>query len=272
MTRVFFSTVSHTLLALLPILSSAAQPEPVASAASSPSVCQAPQKTGAHQKSTHPMSAPDTNIWCGNQTVSVEPLSQPTTNSKTATKEPKDQPFDWNALIRDIAWPVTVLFLVFILRHRLPALIEKILDRIKKVKHKDTELEFLSKEANESLAKAAHGGYVGTLNIDAIFETVKLNEWATLIMSRMLMRKGLVEVVGPNHSFGVSPSLDKLIKHCEGSSLVPDDLLADLERLREVTFFAEWWNGRAPTKGEWKWALANCKSIIERLFDLQAVA
>ena len=130
----------------------------------------------------------------------------------------------------------------------------------------------MSKEANESLAKAAHGGYVGTLNIDAIFETVKLNEWATLIMSRMLMRKGLVEVVGPNHSFGASPSLDKLIKHCEESSLVPNDLLADLERLREVTFFAEWWNGRAPTKGEWKWALANCKSIIERLFDLQAVA
>lgn len=126
MTRVFFSTVSHTLLALLPVLSSAAQPEPVVGAASSPSVCQTRQKTGAPQKSTQSISTPDTNIWCGNQTVSVEPLSQPATNSKTATKEPKDQPFDWNALIRDLAWPVTVLFLVFILRRRLPALIEKI--------------------------------------------------------------------------------------------------------------------------------------------------
>lgn len=270
MTRVFFRTVLHMLVALLPALSSAALPEAVASAASNPLVCEIRQKNKQAPKPTQ--SAPDTNIWCGSQTVSVELMGQLENRPNGGTKEPERLLFDWNALIRDIAWPITVLFVVFLLRRRLPALIEKIVDRIKKVKHKDTELEFLSKEANESLAKVAHGGYLGTLNIDAIFETVKLNDWATLIISRMLMRKGLVEVVGQDHSFGASPSLDKLIKHCTEHSLVPADLLSDLERLREVTFFAEWWNGRAPTKGEWKWALANSKSTIERLFDLQAVA
>lgn len=260
----------HTLLALPPILSSAALPEPVASAVTSSPTCQGDKTNKPAQKSTQP--APNTNIWCGNQTVSVEPLGQLEVHSKSEAQEPKIQPFDWNALIRDIAWPVTAIFIVFLLRRRLPALIEGVLDRIKRVKYKDTELEFLSKEANDSLARAAHGGYIGTLNIDAIFETVKLNEWATLIISRMLMRKGLIEIVGSNHSFGASPSLEKIIKHCEGNGLVPENLRSDLEKLREITFFAEWWSGRAPTKSEWKWALANCKSIIERLFDLQAVA
>lgn len=179
--------------------------------------------------------------------------------------------FSWNALIHDVAWPLTILFAVFVFRVRLPALIERVLDRIKRIKHKDTELEFLSKEANESLAKAAHGGNIREINIEAIFETVKLNEWATLIMSRMLMRKGLVEIVGQSHSFGDSPSLEKLIKYCKEQNLFPDGLLADLERLREVTFFAEWGSGRIPTKGEWKWALANSKSVIEHLFDFQPI-
>ena len=87
----------------------------------------------------------------------------------------------------------------------------------------------------------------------------------------MLMRKGLIEIV-KNQSFGDAPSLEKLIKYCKDYSLVPKDQLDDLERLREVTYFAEWWKGRVPTRGEWKWAVANCKSIIMQLFDLQDVA
>lgn len=190
-----------------------------------------------------------------------------TKSDKTSDKKS----FDWNALIHDVVWPFTLLAVAFVFRRRIPLLLHRFLTRLKKIKHKDTELEFLSREANESLAKAARGDD-HNLNIDAIFETVKLNQWATLIMARMLMRKGLVELVGPNHGFGASPSLEKLLAHDRTKTLLPESLIDELERLREITYFAEWWGGRVPSKADWKWAVANCKRIIQSLFDLQPIA
>jgi hypothetical protein len=174
----------------------------------------------------------------------------------------------WNAVIHDLAWPITVLCLAFVFRRQL----DEIVARVKRLKHKDTELEFLSKEANESLAKVAHEGFVGAINIEAIYETVKLNEWATLAISRMLMRKGLMALVGTNHVFGLSPSLTELITHCVESRLLSADLAKDLERLREVTYYAEWWKGRVPPRDEWKWAVHNCRRTVQALFDRQPIA
>ena len=194
--------------------------------------------------------------------------------SDPATKSDKTldkASFDLNALIHDVVWPATLLLLAFVFRRRIPLMVHRFLARLKKIKHKDTELEFLSKEANDSLAKAARGED-GDLNIDAIFETLKLNEWATLIMARMLMRKGVVELVDPKHAFGPSPSLEKLLEHGRKNNLLPADVIDELERLREITYFVEWWRGRAPTKGDWKWAVANCKRIIQSLFDLHPIA
>lgn len=179
---------------------------------------------------------------------------------------------DWGNIIRDLAWPVTAIIFLFTVKKEILPLVQSILPRLKKVKYKDAELEFLSREANESLAKFAHGGYTGTVNIRAIFETVKLNEWATLVLSRMLMRKGLLEIVGKDHCLGSSPSLEKLISQCESGKKIPIELINDLKKLRSITFYAEWWGGDAPNKIEWKWALDNCEGIIQNLFDHQAVA
>lgn len=255
---------------LFPVLGFGAIQDTISDTGGIPSACHTIRNTSSSPK--HTRAIQDTNIWCGNQTITVEALGSLKAPAKNPEVESKHQPFDWNALIRDIAWPVTLLLVVFVLRQRLPVLIERVIDRIKRFKHKDTELEFLSKEANESLTRAAHGSQGATINVAAIFETVKLNEWATLIMARMLMRKGLLEIIGANQSFGESPSLQKLIKHCELNKLISEELLVDLERLREVTYFAEWWTGRVPSRGEWKWALERCKSIIDQLFDLQPVA
>jgi hypothetical protein len=71
----------------------------------------------------------------------------------------------------------------------------------------------------------------------------------TLVLARMLMRQGLVCLV-PDHSFGVSPSLSKLIALCSEDELISDDLKVELERLRHITFYAEWWDGDIPTHGE----------------------
>lgn len=207
------------------------------------------------------------SVLCGNQTLTVATPVTDTRSSKPSEEATKEVKFNWNTLIHDLIWPLTIFCLVFALRPQLLSL----LDRLVKAKYKDAELEFVSKEANESLNKVAHGGYLGTLNINAIYESIKLNEWATLVVSRMLMRKGLIEVVG-NHDFGASPSLEKLIERCKAQQLLPSELIEDLERLREVTFFAEWWNGRVPIKSEWKWALLNCKRIVEALFDHQPMA
>ena len=114
-------------------------------------------------------------------------------------------------------------------------------------------------------------GFVGSINIEAIFKTVKLNEWATLIISRMLVRKGLTTIAGTNQSLGLAPSLQDLLAICREKGVLPADLDRDLERLRNVTYFAEWWQGRVPTRDEWKWALDNCRRVVQALFDLQPV-
>jgi hypothetical protein len=170
----------------------------------------------------------------------------------------------WNTVVHDLAWPVTVLCIAFGLR------IDNVVGRLSRIKYGDAELEFLSKEANDSLAKAAHGGYAGNINIRAIFESVRLNEWATLAISRMLMRKGVIAIVG-SHDVGQTPSLERLLLLCKERKLIPVVLADDLERLREVTFFVEWWGGRVPSKAEWKWALQNCERVVEALFDQQSV-
>ena len=29
----------------------------------------------------------------------------------------------------------------------------------------------------------------------------------------------------------------------------------EIERLREISFIAEWWSGRSPTHGDWNWGM-----------------
>jgi hypothetical protein len=86
----------------------------------------------------------------------------------------------------------------------------------------------------------------------------------------MLMRKGLSDLI-PNHDLGESPSLAKLILKAESALLISTELCDDLEKLRNVSYYAEWWDGDAPTHGEWKWAIENGEKIITSLFDVQKI-
>ncbi len=85
-----------------------------------------------------------------------------------------------------------------------------------------------------------HGKYLSNKELDSIFESVAANEWATLVLARMLMRKGLVAISPSNHGLGYSPSLQKLIELNKNNGRLTQADAVDLERLREITIFAEW--------------------------------
>jgi hypothetical protein len=112
---------------------------------------------------------------------------------------------------------------------------------VQNIKFGKEGLEFeKSKKVNEYISKAMHGKYLSKQVLDSIFESVAANEWAKLVLARMLMRKGLVAISPSDHGLGDSPSLLKLIElNIKNGCLMQEDA-SDLERLREITFFAEW--------------------------------
>ncbi len=137
--------------------------------------------------------------------------------------------------------------------------------------HKGFEIERIKEDVNRAITKVTHGHTIDSKSIETLFKSVELNDWLTLVLARMLMRKGLV-LLHPDHGLGPSPSLDKLIKLAAEHDTISEQELEELERLRDVTFYAEWWGGRAPIRSDWKWALQNAKSVIERLFDKQKLS
>lgn len=132
-------------------------------------------------------------------------------------------------------------------------------------------IEKLKIDVNNTIKKAAHKKAIDPKALDDLFKTVELSEWMTLVLSRMLMRQGLVCLV-PDHTFGYSPSLSKLIPLCLTRGLISDEEAKNLDKLREITFYAEWWDGRAPNYGQWTWALENCKKIVRTLFEKQPIS
>ena len=132
------------------------------------------------------------------------------------------------------------------------------------------EIEKIRANVNEVFDKAAHGQAIKPTSINVLFRSVDSNDWLKLVLARMLIRKGLIDLI-PNHGLGESPSLAKLISQAKRDTVIPAELCDDLEKLRNVTYYAEWWDGDAPTHGEWKWAIENSEKIITELFDMQKI-
>ena len=135
---------------------------------------------------------------------------------------------------------------------------------------KGIELEKMKKEVDKTIKHAVKGHSIDTHSLETLFKSVEANEWITLVLSRMLLRKGLVALY-PDHEFGPSPSLKKLISKCLELKKISQSEQVDLDKLRHITFYAEWWGGDAPTHGDWKWAIDNCQPIIQQLFDKQVM-
>lgn len=165
--------------------------------------------------------------------------------------------------------PLNLLFLILVLSPFVPY-IWKEASNIKIGKN-GLELERLKKDVDKTIKKAAHGNTVDPKAIDDLFKTVELNEWITLVLSRMLLRKGLVCLV-PDHNLGFSPSLSRLIDLAFGNGFLSEDEKSDIEKLRNITFYAEWWDGDVPSHIEWNWALNNCKGVVKNLFEKQPIA
>ncbi|MBL0709894.1 MAG: hypothetical protein JJV99_02590 [Colwellia sp.] len=136
---------------------------------------------------------------------------------------------------------------------------------------KGLELEKLKQNVNKTIKHAVHGDSIDHKSLEALFKSVETNDWLKLVLARMLMRKGLV-VLKPDHGLGVSPSLSSLIKMCHSERIITEEEKANLEKLRNITFYAEWWDGDAPTHGDWKWAIVESPKIIQQLFDKQKIA
>ena len=134
------------------------------------------------------------------------------------------------------------------------------------------ELERIKKDVNQAIKLAAHGEKIDPEALELIFKSVEANEWATLILSRMLLRKGLMLLAPKDHGLGNSPSLSKLIKLCADTEAISTVEAELYEKLRDITFYAEWWSGRPPSYEDWNWALENSKPILGSLFRKQSMA
>ena len=165
--------------------------------------------------------------------------------------------------------PLSIAFLILILSPFAPFAWQEA-SKIKLGKD-GFELERLKKDVDQTIKKAVHGKAIDPRALDDLFKTVELNEWVTLVLARMLMRQGLV-CLASDHDLGASPSLRKLIALCFARGLLSEEERDELERLRNVTFYAEWWGGEPPTYGDWIWALDNCKAIVRGLFEKQHIS
>jgi hypothetical protein len=136
---------------------------------------------------------------------------------------------------------------------------------------KGLELEKLKKNVDKTIKHAVHGDSIDHKSLETLFKSVEANDWLKLVLARMLMRKGLV-ALSPDHNFGPSPSLAKLIPMCFEAGKISAQEKENIEKLRNITFYAEWWAGDAPTHEEWKWAIEKSPEIIHTLFDKQPIA
>ncbi len=132
------------------------------------------------------------------------------------------------------------------------------------------EVEKIKKEVDKTIKQAAYGESIDQQALDTLFKSVELNDWATLVLARMLMRKGLVMLV-PNHNLGINPSLSALINLCDEQGKISAEERTNLDKIRHVTFYAEWWAGEVPTQGDWNWTLKNYRNVIGELFEKQPI-
>ncbi|MFY8272595.1 hypothetical protein AAEU32_00370 [Pseudoalteromonas sp. SSDWG2] len=139
-----------------------------------------------------------------------------------------------------------------------------------KLGSKGLELEKLKRDVNQTIKHVAHGDVIDHKSLDNLYKSVDANDWLKLVLTRMLMRKGLAALV-PEHEFGFSPSLSKLIPQCLAEGKILEEESLKLEKLRNITFYAEWWDGDVPTNEDWQWALENGQKIVQRLFDKQPI-
>lgn len=133
------------------------------------------------------------------------------------------------------------------------------------------ELQRLKVDVDKTIKRAVHGKGIPPSALEDLFKTTELNEWLTLVLARMLMRQGLVCLV-PDHNLGVSPSLKVLLEIAKNKNIISDTEVRELEELRDITFYAEWWGGNTPTHEQWEWAILNCKRIVRGLFAKQPIA
>jgi hypothetical protein len=136
---------------------------------------------------------------------------------------------------------------------------------------KGIELEKLKKDVDKTIKDAVHSKHIDRKSLETLFKSAQANDWLKLVLTRMLMRKGLTSLL-PNHGFGKNPSLKNLIDlYIEEKNITEKEEL-DLKKLRNITYYAEWWAGDTPTHSDWKWALDNCEKIIKNMFDKQLIA
>lgn len=165
--------------------------------------------------------------------------------------------------------PLNVLLVVLLLVPFVPFIWNEITNI--KLGKDGFELQRLKSEVDKTIKRAVHGKSIPPSALNDLFKTTELNEWLTLVLTRMLMRQGLVCLL-PNHGLGVSPSLKTLIANSLQKGLITQSEHDDLEKLRDITFYAEWWDGTAPTHEQWEWALNNGQQIVRGLFAKQPIA
>lgn len=165
--------------------------------------------------------------------------------------------------------PLNALLIIVLLVPFIPSIWKEV-ENIKLSKD-GLELQRLRHDVDRTIKRAVHGKGIPPSALDDLFKTTELNEWLTLVLARMLMRQGLVCLV-PNHNLGDSPSLTGLLEKAKNRNLITDIEFDELERLRNITFYAEWWEGDAPTHEQWEWALLNCKRIVRCLVAKQPIA
>lgn len=135
---------------------------------------------------------------------------------------------------------------------------------------KGLELEKLKKEVDTTIKHAVRDDTIDHKSLEILFKSAEANDWLKLVLARMLMRKSLVALL-PDHNLGMSPSLNKLISMYFDSGKISQNEKDDLDKLRRITFYAEWWTGDVPTHEEWKWAIENSLLIIQSLFNKQPI-
>ncbi|ARU54614.1 hypothetical protein OLMES_0511 [Oleiphilus messinensis] len=138
-----------------------------------------------------------------------------------------------------------------------------------KLTTKGIEIEKLRTKIDATIKKTIAESKIDSKSIDELFESVEINDWLTLVLARMLLRKGLLYLIPLDHEIRKldTPSISQLIAVCDEHQLISKADLEGIEKLRDITFYAEWWSGTVPSQGDWRWAIENCRVIVMMIFD-----
>jgi hypothetical protein len=134
-------------------------------------------------------------------------------------------------------------------------------NKIASLKEDAERLSVISKKSDSKALKAILHGQTN----------LQYSVWGELVTYRMVMRLIIRRLYEQSHGGTIlqkTPSLSGMLLGLRESGVLSDSMYAEMERIRDATFVAEWGVGDLPPDADIQWVLERGESSLSRLQSL----